>query len=116
MVKLSREQLERYSRNVSLEKVGVEGQEKLANSKVLVVGLGGLGSPAVLYLAAAGIGTIGIMDSDCVELSNLQRQILHDTNDIDLEKTRSAKEKITAMQPWQKETSRESTSTLTEYK
>ena len=99
MVKLSKEQLERYSRNISLERVGTEGQEKLLESKVLVVGLGGLGSPASLYLAAAGVGTVGLIDSDCVELSNLQRQILHDTGDIDVEKTKSAKEKIKALNP-----------------
>ncbi len=72
--------MERYSRHVLLDEVGQEGQEKLLASKVLVVGAGGLGAPVALYLAAAGVGTIGIVDADVVELSNLQRQIIHNTS------------------------------------
>ena len=72
-------QIERYARHIILPEVGGIGQEKLLNSRVLVVGAGGLGSPLLLYLAAAGIGTIGVIDDDVVDLSNLQRQIVHDT-------------------------------------
>ena len=71
-------QIERYARHIILPEVGGIGQEKLLNSRVLVVGAGGLGSPLLLYLAAAGIGTIGVIDNDVVDLSNLQRQIVHD--------------------------------------
>ena len=71
------EQLERYSRHIILKEVGAKGQKKLLNSSVLIIGAGGLGSPAALYLAAAGVGTIGIADADEVDLSNLQRQIIH---------------------------------------
>lgn len=80
----------RYSRQLTLPEVGKEGQEKLLNSKVMVIGAGGLGSPALLYLAASGIGTIGIVDNDKVDLSNLQRQILHETSDIGQPKVESA--------------------------
>ena len=73
---LTEEQIERYSRHIILEQVGGVGQEKLLSSKVLIVGAGGLGSPAALYLAAAGVGTIGIADADSVDLTNLQRQII----------------------------------------
>ena len=69
------EQMQRYSRHLILKGVGVKGQQKLLESKVLVIGAGGLGSPAILYLAASGVGTIGIVDGDCVDLTNLQRQI-----------------------------------------
>ncbi len=69
----SEEQIERYSRHIILKEVGGKGQKKLLNSRVLIIGVGGLGSPAALYLAAAGIGTIGMADADCVEISNLQR-------------------------------------------
>ena len=71
----SDEELERYSRHIILEDVGIEGQEKILNSKVLIIGAGGLGSPVALYLAAAGVGEIGIVDGDVVDLSNLQRQV-----------------------------------------
>ena len=71
------EQMERYSRHIILQEVGVKGQKKLLNSKVLIIGAGGLGAPAAMYLAAAGVGTIGIADADEVDLSNLQRQIIH---------------------------------------
>ena len=78
----SNEQLERYSRHIILKEVGAKGQKKLLNAKVLIIGAGGLGAPAAMYLAAAGVGTIGIADADEVDLSNLQRQIIHSTQDI----------------------------------
>ncbi len=93
------EQLERYSRHILLQDVGVEGQEKLLNGKVLIIGAGGLGSPAALYLAAAGVGTIGIVDGDRVDLSNLQRQIAHFTKDVGFWKAESASEKMRAINP-----------------
>jgi molybdopterin/thiamine biosynthesis adenylyltransferase len=96
---LTEEQKERYDRNIILEQVGSIGQEKLLSSKVLLVGAGGLGSPAALYLAAAGLGTIGIIDSDKVELSNLQRQIIHHTADLNVEKVKSAQTKMQAINP-----------------
>ncbi len=77
MIDLTEEQIERYSRHILLQDVGLEGQEKLLNAKVLIVGAGGLGSPVALYLAAAGVGHIGIVDADVVDLSNLQRQVIH---------------------------------------
>ena len=76
------EQIQRYSRHILLQDVGVEGQEKLLNGKVLIIGAGGLGAPVAFYLAAAGVGTIGIIDGDVVDLSNLQRQIIHFTADV----------------------------------
>lgn len=88
------EQIERYSRHILLQEVGGKGQQKLLDAKVLIIGAGGLGSPVALYLAAAGVGTIGIVDADTVELSNLQRQILHATRDIDRPKVISAKERL----------------------
>lgn len=91
---LSEEQLERYSRHIMLEEIGEQGQEKLLNSCVLIIGAGGLGSPAAMYLAAAGIGTIGIADADIVDLSNLQRQIIHSTSDRARDKVQSAKETL----------------------
>lgn len=93
------EQIERYSRHILLEEVGVEGQEKLLNSKVLIIGTGGLGAPAAMYLAAAGIGTIGLVDGDQVDLSNLQRQIIHQTSDVGKLKVQSGKETINAINP-----------------
>ncbi|GHV84246.1 adenylyltransferase [Spirochaetia bacterium] len=90
-------QLERYSRHIILKEVGVKGQEKLLNGKVLIIGAGGLGAPAAMYLAAAGVGTIGIADADVVDLSNLQRQIIHTTADVGKEKVKSAKETMNAM-------------------
>lgn len=89
----------RYERNIMLEDIGISGQEKLQNSRVLVIGCGGLGSPCALYLAASGVGKIGLCDFDVVEESNLNRQILHTTFDIGRDKTRSAKEKLTALNP-----------------
>src|SRR3989338_2080645 len=92
-------QIERYSRHIILPDVGGKGQMKLAGASVLVIGAGGLGSPAAFYLAAAGIGTIGIIDVDVVDLSNLQRQIIHYTPDLNKPKVISAKEKIEALNP-----------------
>jgi molybdopterin/thiamine biosynthesis adenylyltransferase len=96
---LSDKQVERYSRNIMLKEVGGKGQEQLLRSRVLIIGAGGLGSPIALYLAAAGIGTIGIADGDAVELSNLQRQIAHHTEDLGKAKVLSAKKKMSAMNP-----------------
>ena len=96
---LSDEQRERYSRHIMLSEVGEKGQERLLNGKVLIIGVGGLGSPVSLYLAAAGVGTIGMADPDRVELSNLQRQIAHHTGDIGMSKVVSAKEKMLAANP-----------------
>ncbi|MRR34626.1 molybdopterin-synthase adenylyltransferase MoeB [bacterium] len=93
------EQSERYARHIILDNVGEAGQERLLAGKVMVIGAGGLGSPIALYLAAAGVGTIGIADSDRVELSNLQRQIAHHTADLGRPKVVSAQEKMTAMNP-----------------
>ncbi len=93
------DQIERYSRHIILQNVGVEGQEKINNGKVLIVGAGGLGSPAALYLAAAGVGTIGIIDGDVVDMTNLQRQVIHHTPDVGKAKVLSAEEKIAALNP-----------------
>ncbi|MDF2925543.1 MAG: UBA/THIF-type binding protein [Paenibacillaceae bacterium] len=95
----SNEQLERYSRHIILKEVGVKGQRKLLNGKVLLVGTGGLGAPAAMFLAAAGVGTIGLVDFDAVELSNLQRQIIHLTPDVGKPKVQSGKETIQEMNP-----------------
>ena len=89
----------RYNRNILLEGFGEEGQQKLKRSKVLVIGTGGLGSPVLLYLAAAGIGTLGIIDHDVVDISNLQRQILHHTEDVGMPKITSAERKLKALNP-----------------
>jgi molybdopterin/thiamine biosynthesis adenylyltransferase/rhodanese-related sulfurtransferase len=96
---LTPDQLNRYSRHLLLKEVGIEGQLQLLKAKVLLVGAGGLGCPAGLYLAAAGIGTIGIIDSDNVDLTNLQRQILHGLADVGRPKTESAKETIHRINP-----------------
>lgn len=90
---------DRYERQIALKEIGADGQQKLKNSKVLVVGAGGLGSPAIYYLAAAGIGHIGICDYDTVQLSNLNRQIIHFESDIDIKKIDSAKDKINRFSP-----------------
>ena len=95
----SNEQLARYSRHIILSEVGVKGQQRLLNSKVLIIGAGGLGAPAALYLAAAGVGTIGIADADEDDLSNLQRQVIHTTSDVGKAKVQSAKETMTAINP-----------------
>ncbi|MCE9523829.1 MAG: molybdopterin-synthase adenylyltransferase MoeB [Alphaproteobacteria bacterium] len=96
---LSDEQLERYARHILLREVGGAGQARLRDARVLVVGAGGLGSPALLYLSAAGVGTIGIVDDDEVSLSNLQRQIAHRTQDIGRLKVESASESALAINP-----------------
>ena len=96
---MTNEQEQRYSRHLLLEDFGKDGQEKLLKSKVLIIGAGGLGSPCALYLAAAGVGTIGIADGDVVTLSNLQRQVIHTTADIDRKKVDSAADKMRAMNP-----------------
>ena len=88
----TQEQLKRYSRQIAMEEVGIAGQEKLTAGRVLVIGAGGLGSAALMYLAAAGVGTLGIADYDRVELSNLERQILHRTSRLGVQKTASAAE------------------------
>lgn len=93
------EQLDRYSRHIILKEVGVKGQKKLLNSKVLIIGTGGLGAPAAMFLAAAGVGTIGLVDYDVVELSNLQRQIIHFTQDVGKQKVLSGQETINLMNP-----------------
>jgi molybdopterin/thiamine biosynthesis adenylyltransferase len=94
---LSKEQMERYSRQILLDQIGDAGQERLLASKVLIVGTGGLGSPVALYLAAAGIGTIGLVDGDKVDVTNLHRQIAHRTADIGRRKVESAREKMLAI-------------------
>ena len=99
MFNFSNEQIERYSRHIILKEVGGMGQTRLLESKVLLIGAGGLGSPVGVYLAAAGVGTLGIIDDDVVDLSNLQRQILHGTSDIGVPKTKSAEASITEMNP-----------------
>jgi adenylyltransferase/sulfurtransferase len=99
MISLSKEQIERYSRHIILPDVGGEGQKKLLSSRVLLLGMGGLGSPAALYLAAAGVGTLGLVDFDTVELSNLQRQVIHTNEDLGKSKVQSAKETIKAINP-----------------
>jgi molybdopterin-synthase adenylyltransferase len=96
---LSDEELERYARHIVLREVGGPGQARLRAARVLVIGAGGLGSPVILYLAAAGVGTIGIVDFDTVSLSNLQRQIAHRTADIGRLKTESAADSALALNP-----------------
>ena len=93
------EQLERYSRHIILKEIGAKGQKKLLNARVLIIGAGGLGAPAAMYLAAAGVGTIGIADADEVDLSNLQRQIIHATKDLGKPKVQSAKETMNDLNP-----------------
>jgi len=98
-MKLSKTQRERYARTIALPEVGADGQKRICNGKVLITGAGGLGSPAAFYLAAAGVGTIGIADSDSVALDNLQRQILHRTADVGRLKTESARDTLKALNP-----------------
>ena len=93
------EQIMRYSRHIILKEVGGKGQDKICKAKVFIMGAGGLGSPAALYLAAAGVGTIGIADDDVVDLSNLQRQVLHATSDVGKAKVFSAEETLSAINP-----------------
>src|SRR6201996_2988152 len=96
---MSAEQRDRYSRHLLLNEVGIEGQQKLLDAKVLLLGAGGLGSPAALYLAAAGVGTLGIVDDDVVDLSNLQRQVIHNSDRVGVSKVDSAEETIQALNP-----------------
>ena len=96
---LNAEEISRYARHISLPEIGIKGQEKLKNSSIACIGTGGLGSPLLIYLAAAGVGRIGIVDFDVVEYSNLQRQIIHTTNSIGILKTHSAKEHILKINP-----------------
>jgi sulfur-carrier protein adenylyltransferase/sulfurtransferase len=96
---LTKEQRERYSRHLLIPEVGLEGQQKLLEAKVLLLGAGGLGSPTALYLAAAGVGTLGIVDNDVVDLSNLQRQVIHTTDRIGVPKVDSAEETMKAINP-----------------
>ena len=93
------EELRRYSRHILLKEIGKEGQERLAEGRVLIIGCGGLGSPIAMYLAAAGVGTIGLMDGDVVDESNLQRQIIHFTPDVGKPKVASAAEKLRSINP-----------------
>ena len=97
--KLSQEQKERYSRHLLVPEIGLEGQLKLLDAKVLLLGTGGLGSPSALYLAAAGVGTLGLIDDDVVDASNLQRQVIHNTERIGMAKTESARKTIEALNP-----------------
>ena len=96
---LTNDDLGRYSRHLILPEVGMEGQQRIKAAKVLCVGTGGLGSPLALYLAAAGIGTLGIIDFDTVDTSNLQRQIIHSTKDVGRKKVDSAEEKLIGLNP-----------------
>ena len=97
--RFTEDQVLRYSRHIILPRIGAEGQRKLMDAKVLCIGAGGLGSPAAMYLAAAGVGTIGIVDFDRVDLTNLQRQLLHDTDDVGRPKVDSAAERINGINP-----------------
>jgi molybdopterin/thiamine biosynthesis adenylyltransferase len=96
---LTSEEIGRYSRHLILDEVGVEGQRKLKGAKVLCIGSGGLGSPLLLYLAAAGVGRIGLVDFDVVDASNLQRQIIHGTSSVGVPKVRSAAARIHDLNP-----------------
>ncbi|MFH0798615.1 MAG: HesA/MoeB/ThiF family protein, partial [Pseudomonadota bacterium] len=98
-MQLTQEQMDRYLHHIVLKDVGGEGQRKLLASRVLIVGAGGLGSASAFYLAAAGVGTVGLCDDDSVELSNLQRQIIHSTKDLGRPKVESASEKMRALNP-----------------
>src|ERR1035437_1204881 len=97
---LSNDEILRYSRHLIMPEVGMAGQQKLKAARVLCIGAGGLGSPLALYLAAAGVGTLGLVDFDVVEVTNLQRQIIHTTDDVGRSKLDSAAEKLTAMNPF----------------
>lgn len=98
-IDFTEDQIQRYARHILLPQVGGQGQEKLLESKVLVIGAGGLGSPVLMYLAAAGVGTIGVIDDDVVELSNLQRQIAHTTQSVGQSKVESAAQTLKAINP-----------------
>jgi molybdopterin/thiamine biosynthesis adenylyltransferase len=97
---LTKDEVARYSRHLIIPDVGVDGQKRLKNAKILVVGAGGLGSPALLYLAAAGVGTLGIVDFDVVDESNLQRQVIHGQSDVGKPKAVSAKESVAEINPF----------------
>src|ERR1700748_1532936 len=97
---LSNQEIQRYSRHLIMPEVGMDGQQKLKAARVLCVGTGGLGSPMALYLAAAGVGTLGIVDFDVVDVTNLQRQIIHSTADVGRKKLDSAEEKLKAINPY----------------
>ena len=99
-LELTNEEISRYSRHLLLPEIGVEGQVKLKNAKVLIVGTGGLGAPLALYLSAAGVGTIGLVDFDEVDASNLQRQIIHSSKDIGRPRVASAKDRIKGINPF----------------
>src|SRR6187455_3157709 len=96
---LSADEIKRYSRHLIMPEVGMDGQRRLKTGSVLCIGAGGLGSPAAMYLAAAGIGRIGVVDFDVVDFSNLQRQILHSTTDVGRSKLDSAKDRLNALNP-----------------
>lgn len=96
---MNEQQAKRYARHFALKEIGFAGQKKLLSSKILVIGAGGLGSPAILYLASAGVGTLGIADFDNVDLSNLQRQIIHKTDNIGMPKTESAEKAVKSLNP-----------------
>src|SRR6202044_3112194 len=96
---LTRDEVARYSRHLIIPDLGVDGQKRLKNARVLVIGAGGLGAPTLLYLAAAGVGTIGIVDYDVVDESNLQRQIIHGVADVGRPKAQSARDSIAAINP-----------------
>src|SRR3982075_4600506 len=98
-VTLSKDEILRYSRHLIMPEVGMEGQKKLKAARVLCIGTGGLGSPLALYLAAAGVGTLGLVDFDVVDFTNLQRQVIHFTSDVGRPKLESAREKIAAIHP-----------------
>src|SRR6478752_4284815 len=99
MTPLSQPELLRYARHLSLPEFGPEGQEKLKKARVLCIGTGGLGSPLALYLAAAGVGTLGLLDFDVVDVSNLQRQIIHGTADVGRSKCQSAADRLKDVNP-----------------
>src|SRR6187455_374021 len=99
-ITFSKEELERYSRHLIIPEFNIEGQKKLKAARVLVVGTGGLGAPLLLYLTAAGVGTIGIVDFDVVAKSNLQRQVLFTTSDIGRLKTEAARDRLAALNPY----------------
>lgn len=98
-IQLTKEEYSRYSRHLILPEVGLDGQKRLKAAKVLCIGTGGLGSPLLLYLAAAGVGTLGIVDFDIVDSSNLQRQVIHGTSWVDKPKIESAKNRILEINP-----------------
>lgn len=99
MYHFSEDELRRYSRGILLKEIGIDGQARIHDGRVLLIGCGGLGSPIAMYLAAAGVGTIGLIDGDAVDLSNLQRQIIHHNKDVSIDKVVSAQEKIVKINP-----------------